>query len=76
MPDADDDRAICLQFLSYGLAVQYLVGEVKDALHRRSAVNGSVVLGEEGDDLLVWVEPAANGLQIRLIILVQSHAAG
>ena len=54
----------------------YLIGEVKDALHRRSAVDGGVVLGEKGDDLLVGVETPADGLQIRLIVLVQRHATG
>ena len=54
----------------------YLIGEVKDALHRRSAVNGGVVLGEEGDDLLVGIEPAADGFQVRLIVLVQRHTTG
>ncbi len=53
-----------------------LVGEVEDALQGRAAVDGRVVLREEGDDLGVGVQLAAHTLQGRRLVAGEVHAAG
>jgi hypothetical protein len=49
---------------------------VEDAFQGGPAVDGRVVLGEHGDDLLLRVEAAADVLQVRLLSRVDGHAAG
>ncbi len=49
---------------------------MEDSFKRGPAVDGRVVLGEHGDDLLAGVEPATNVLQGWLLALLKSNTSG